>query len=116
MKDPDHHLSIEEQELMIRKALSKKGLEMLEYHAWLVKTNQSLQQLGSRLISDQSAALMGDTQDEDYKKAHLKLLAQLLFQLNKQPEINEETTRKYQVLLDLEEEKLRSRFEDGSID
>jgi CPA1 family monovalent cation:H+ antiporter len=112
MKDPDNHLPEDEQVLLIRKSLSQKSLELLKVqHGETLKKNQALQSLQTRLQSDQSHTANNDASDKDYRRVYLHLLDQqrtLLFKLNKRSDIDEDIIRKFQGLLDLEEEKIRS--------
>ena len=116
MEDPDKPLPPEEQELRLRKKLADYSLKYLdEEHYKALKTNKALQQLKARYENDQSHTdhILDDEQDE-YRRVYLLLLEQqrrLLHKMNKKSETSEELIRKHQGLLDLEEEKLRMRFE-----
>jgi len=80
-----------------------------------VENNRPLQQLRERFANDQ---LPQDENvnlvHEDYRRVYLQLLElqrDVLHQLNKKDELDDEIIRKYLTMLDLEEEKLRMKFE-----
>jgi Na+/H+ antiporter len=113
MEDPDHPLPVELQEQTLREKLAEKSLLILDTdHAEKLKTNRHLQHLKTRFESDKFHT---DTADqEDYRQIYLKLLEKqriLLDELNKGSDTDENVVRRHQNLLDLEEEKLRSRFD-----
>jgi len=117
MPDPDNTLSVKEQESLIGKELSKRGLRILDKeHVEAVSANISLQQLRARFENDQSHLGIADSADlADYQRVYLLLLEQqraVLTELNKDVKMDGDVIRKYQGLLDLEEEKLRTRFEE----
>jgi CPA1 family monovalent cation:H+ antiporter len=105
-----------EQELILRKKLSHYSLQLLDgEHKQTVENNRPLQQLRERFANDQlpqdeNANLL----HEDYRRIYLQLLErqrEVLHQLNKKDELDDEVIRKYLTMLDLEEEKLRMKFE-----
>ncbi|SFE55425.1 monovalent cation:H+ antiporter, CPA1 family [Chitinophaga sp. CF118] len=117
MEDPDKYTSAEEQHLHIKKKLAQHSLTFLEinYNEKL-KTNPSLQQLQARFERDQSMLDPNVKSDhDDFSKIYLELLAhQRLFlrQLNKKEGVDDAVIRRYEELLDMEEEKIRPLFED----
>ena len=112
----DTSLPHRDQELLLRKSLAKQSLAILDGdHKEAVDKNPPLMQLRDRFTNDQlpvpenSAALHAD-----YRAIYLELLngqRQLLHKLNAKDELDEEVIRKYLTMLDLEEEKLRLKFE-----
>jgi CPA1 family monovalent cation:H+ antiporter len=113
MEDPDHHLPVALQEQTLREKLAEESLLILDNdHAEKLKTNPHLQHLKTRFESDKFHT---DTaEQEDYRQIYLNLLEKqrtLLDELNKGNDTDESVVRRHQNLLDLEEEKLRSRFD-----
>jgi monovalent cation/hydrogen antiporter len=116
MPDRDHYPPAAEQQHLIREKMAELGVQFLKEHqdAGLL-SNKSLQQLKTRFESDLlplNSALAAE--DKKYRQIYLQLLQKqrlYLRDLNKRNELDEEVIRKYQDLLDLEEEKLRMRFE-----
>ena len=115
-KDPDHELSTEEQDLQIRQQLTAFSLAWLKEHCpEKIESNPLLKQLKGRYYAD-SVQLAQESHDvqEEYKYYYLKLLKkerQFLLDLNKRLENDEEIIRKYQSILDLEQEKLLCLYE-----
>lgn len=115
-KDPDHELSLEEQDLQIRRQLTAFSLAWLKEHCPdKIESNPLLKQLKGRYYADnvQLAQESHDVQEE-YKYYYLKLIKkerQFLLDLNKRLENDEEIIRKYQSILDLEQEKLLCLYE-----
>ena len=117
MEDPDNPLPIREYELQVRKKLAEQGLQFLEEnHTETLKTNKALRRLRTKFKNDQLERDASITNEhEDYRQIYQELLLQqraLLYELNKQPDTDNNTIRKYQTFLDIEEEKLRMRFEE----
>lgn len=116
MKDPDHSMSPEEQDLRVRKQLTAYSLDFLDQHfPGKIESNPLLRQLRGRFFTDNDHLehQSPEVQDE-YKAIHLKLLKkqrQYLLTLNKSLETDEEIIRKYQSILDLEQEKLICLYE-----
>jgi CPA1 family monovalent cation:H+ antiporter len=80
-----------------------------------IENNRPLQQLRERFANDQlpPADNMNELH-EDYRRIYLQVLEkqrEILHQLNKKNEMDDEIIRKYLTMLDLEEEKLRMKFE-----
>ncbi len=117
MPDPDINLTREEQELMIRKKLAAHTVKFLdEQHAEILKTNTILQQLKANYENTHAHTTQHLIEPEhaDFRRVYLEVLAQqraLLHELDKNPETDDEIIRRHQSLLDLEEEKLRMKFE-----
>lgn len=118
VKAPDigGHLPNEEQERMVRKILAERSLQHLHHrYGDQLSSNNSLQQLQVRFENDQTQCDPHfDCEQEEYRKIHFAILDKqrdILLELNKDPLIDEDIIRKYQGLLDLEEEKLRTRYE-----
>jgi Na+/H+ antiporter len=115
LEDPDHLLPAEEQEFNIRKKLAELSLQTLDgRYGGSLKNSKRLQQLRARFHEDRS--LQGprmEAGEDDYQRIYLQILEEqrsLLYEMNKQAEMNEEIIRKYLFMLDLEEEKLQMRF------
>jgi CPA1 family monovalent cation:H+ antiporter len=110
-KDPDNDLSPEQQDLEIRKQLTAFSLGWLKENCPdKIENNPLLKQLKGRYYADnvQLAAESSTVQDE-YKYYYLKLIKKerkFLIDLNKRLDTDEEIIRKYQSILDLEQEKL----------
>lgn len=117
MPDPDITLTPEEQELLIRKKLAAHTVKFLdEQHAEVLKTNTILQQLKARYENTHfhNTEHLIEPEHDDYRRVYLEVLEQqrtLLHELDKSPETDDEIIRRHQSLLDLEEEKLRLKFE-----
>lgn len=116
-KDPNITLTPEEQELLIRKKLAEHSWKFLDKeHNEILKTNKALQQLKDRFANDQfyKANEEVNHDHEDYRLVYLQVLEQqrtLLHTLDKKMETDDEIIRRHLSLLDLEEEKLRMKFE-----
>jgi CPA1 family monovalent cation:H+ antiporter len=116
MDDPDYDKSPEEQEQDLRLQLSNLSLRYLdEHHAEALNNSKPLQTLKNRFENDQLEPAEDSGHElENYREVYLQLLThqrESLHHINKQQNVNEEMVRKYLNLLDLEEEKLRLRFE-----
>jgi CPA1 family monovalent cation:H+ antiporter len=112
----DLTLSHREQELLLRKKLSLYSLQFLDgQHKAELEHNRPLQQLRERFAGDQLPQDDGSgVWHEDYHRIYLQLLdiqRDVLHKLNKKNELDDEIIRKYLTMLDLEEEKLRMKFE-----
>jgi len=115
MEDRDHFLPVELQEQALREKLADRSLAVLNGdYAEKIKTNRHLQHLKARFESDR---FHNDAvEQEDYRRIYLQLLEKqrvTLDELNKQNDTDEDVVRRLQTLLDLEEEKLRSRVDGG---
>ena len=116
LPDPDHPQSPEEQDLEVRKKLTEFSLTFLDEHfPGKMDNNPLLRQLRGRFYTDHDHLehLSLDLQKE-YQLIYLKLLKReraFLIQLNKELGTDEAIIRKYQGLLDLEQEKLLSLYE-----
>lgn len=117
MEDPDKYLSAHEQDLLIKKTLAEQSVQFLkEQHSETIKVNKSLQQLIAKLETEKK--LPGDAGEiihEDFRNVYMELLdkqREWLDAINEKVETDEEVIRKHHGLLDLEEEKLRIRYED----
>jgi len=106
----------QEQERILRKKLAYYGLQFLnDGNKEVIEGNRGLQQLRARFENDQLPVEENVAQlHEDYRRVYLQLLERqrkVLHELNKKNEIEDEIVRKYLTMLDLEEEKLRMKFE-----
>ncbi len=116
LEDRDFPLSPEEQDLEVRKQLTAHSLDFLDGHyPGKIDSNPLLSQLRGRFHTDndqlqhQSAEVR-----EEYKEIYLKLLKdqrKFLLRLNKSLETDEAIVRKYQTIVDLEQEKLMCLYE-----
>ncbi|TDO22847.1 Na+/H+ antiporter [Pedobacter duraquae] len=116
MKDPDHYNSDKEQADEIRRNLAEQSLSYLrEHHAESLEVNTSLQELTAKLETDLN---LSDEETgahhEEFKQVYLRMLDDqrlALLEMNKKPETDEAVIRKYQGLLDIEEEKIRLKYD-----
>jgi len=113
-EDPDHRPALEEQDRQVRKRLAEFSLDFLKKKE-NAESNQFLQQLFSRFHNDHlPPELIHEEEHAQFKDIYTELLESqrmFLVNLNKEIEIDEEIIRKYQGLVDLEEEKLFSKYE-----
>jgi Na+/H+ antiporter len=117
LEDPDQSTNPDEQHLHVKRKLAKQSLEFLRsLHNDKLQTNPALQMLQSRFERETSILEPEAKSDqEDFSEVYLQLLAHqrgFLQQLNKKEGIDESVIRKYEELLDLEEEKLKHRSEE----
>jgi len=116
MSDPDNHLPESEEDSRIRKMLAEHSMQYLDAnHSERVKVSPGLQQIRARLENDLAFEHpQYDHQARDYQDVYLQLLIKqrlFLTALNKEQDTDEDVIRKLQGLIDLEEEKLRVRFD-----
>jgi len=116
VENRDPFLPEQEQERILRKKLAYYGLQFLnDDNKEVIEGNRGLQQLRARFENDQLPVEENVAQlHEDYRRVYLRLLERqrtVLHELNKKNEIEDEIVRKYLTMLDLEEEKLRMKFE-----
>ena len=116
LEDPDHLLSGEEQNDYLRKKLAHKSIAWLnQAHRETLKPNKAVQRLEERFETDQLYEDEDKNQEqEDYRTIYMNLLEHqrnVLHEMNKKMETDEGLIRKYLGMLDLEEEKLRIRYE-----
>lgn len=112
LEDLDHNLPEEKQHELISTRMARAGLEYLNNeHAVTLQRNVLLQQVKARL--ERTHLKLDDclvAEQEAFRRAYLQMLEKqraFLRELNKDPGIDEELIRKYQIMLDLEEEKLK---------
>ena len=137
MPEPDYQRSPKEQEIILRKKMSMRALDVMhQRYGELYRNNCWVLSLESGLKSDVSmlgqikfpplnpgngiAVPEADGAKEavsisyaDYRMVSLDLVQaqrQLLHELNKKEELDERIIRKYQTLLDLEEERVVRQF------
>ncbi|HEY4337502.1 MAG TPA: Na+/H+ antiporter [Puia sp.] len=116
MPDPDFDGTPEERDLKLRLQLTECGLAFLdENYPEQVGANPLLRQLRSRLCTDDEQ-LQRQTPEiqQQYQKIYLKVLKkqrQFLLDLNKSLANDEAVIRKYQSILDIEQEKLIRLYE-----
>ena len=114
LEDPDNRPALEEQDRQVRKRLAEFSLDFLKQQKASMD-NQFLQQLVARFTYDHFPPELIHTDDHArYKQIYTDLLENqrmFLVNLNRELEIDEAIIRKYQGLVDLEEEKLFSKFE-----
>lgn len=114
LDDPDHHLPVAEEDKIIRQRLSERSLAYLrEHHGDVLRNNKALQQLAAKWEQphDQHE---NEVMQDGFRDVYLQLLTQQrqwLREWNKDMFTDEELIRKHQLLLDVEEEKIRLRFE-----
>ncbi len=110
LEDPDRPLSIETQSVILRRKLASGSLSYLRaHHEREINSSAALQQLEKKLEAEE--LFDADAPDtEVFKKVYLKLLIQQrqwLREWNKDINTDEDLIRKYQTLMDVEEEKMR---------
>lgn len=114
LKDPDSTMTPEEQEKLLKQKLAKHSLLILDNnHAETLSTNKQLQQLRLSLENDHLAKV-DEKEQNTFLHVSLQLLhqkRQLLHDLNKKQELSEAVIRKYNDMLDLEEERLLMRYD-----
>ncbi len=116
MEDHDHFLPAEEQESNLRKKLAQESVRLInEKYGSLLKSNTSLQQLKKRFENDMvHPGIDEDPVEQEYRRIYLELLEhqrKIVHAYNKEAGSDGEVIRKQHGLIDLEEEKLRLRFE-----
>jgi CPA1 family monovalent cation:H+ antiporter len=117
MEDLDQYTPADEQHLLVRKKLAQHSLAYLqERHHEKLLTNPSLQMLQTRFERDMSIldpAVKSD--QEDFSEIYLQLLEYqrtFLHELNRKQGTDESVIRRYEELLDLEEERIRHKSEE----
>jgi CPA1 family monovalent cation:H+ antiporter len=114
LHDPDHLLPQAEEDRIIRQRLSERSLAYLrEHHGDVLRNNKALQQLAAKWERPQDLH-ENEVMQDGFRDVYLQLLAQQrqwLREWNKDMLTDEELIRKHQLLLDVEEEKIRLRFE-----
>jgi monovalent cation/hydrogen antiporter len=115
-EDPDYPLSPVERDLQLRKQLTEYSLTYLNQHyPTQVKKNPLLHQLCSRFYTDNDQLQhQGPAVQIEYREIYLRLLKKqrkYLHELNESLENDEEIIRKYQTILDLEQEKLSCLYD-----
>ncbi len=117
MEDPDHYLSEAEQDQAIKQMLAERSVSFMDsYPGNIFTTHETLQYLMAKYKSEQIPATVQETDHTHFREAYLQLLDRQrswLMELNRKDETSEEVIRKYQGLIDLEEEKLRLRYEES---
>ena len=122
VEDPDSAVSRSQQETIVQKKLSLAALTVLnEKYADAVTKNQILQSLRlkhsghvdlfEKRLSRESGRHIPE--EDDFRRVVAEVIAaqrDLLHQLNKKQELDEEIIRKYSGMLDLEEENFSVRF------
>lgn len=116
MEDPDNMPAPEQQDISIRQQLAAKSLEWMDSRPpELLASNSPLRQLRKKFSEE---AIEPDEEmlstRKEFREAYLTLLNEqrnFLHDLNEQPDIDEDIVRKHLGLLDIEEEKIRLRYE-----
>lgn len=118
MEDRDHQYSYEEQDAIIRKKLCSVALRLLkEQYQQELSSNELLQSLKTKLEATpvpQPGDQLSDPAHQTFRTVYsaiIKEQRQLLQQLNKKEELDEELIRKHIGILDLEEEKMRMQVD-----
>ena len=116
LKDDYPEPSPEEQDLLVRKRLTDFSLAFLkDNYPDRIDANPLLKQLKGRFYANNiELAQESQTDRDEYKNIYLKLLKKerkFLIELNRSLDTDEEIIRKYQFILDLEQEKLLSLYE-----
>jgi CPA1 family monovalent cation:H+ antiporter len=115
-EDPDHHLPPAQQDMLVRKLLAERSIDFMNHYGNdIFHTHETLQYLRAKYESEQKDVEMQQTDHTVFREAYLQLLDQQrswLHELNRKEEMDEEVIRKFQGLIDLEEEKLRIRYDE----
>lgn len=116
LEDPDHYAPLEQQNMLMKKELAMQSIAFLDKHyGGVMKENDALLQLRAKLEREQSIAdPTVELLQADFSKAYLHLLEQQrlwLIEMNKRAEMDGDLIRRHQQLLDLEEEKIRIRYQ-----
>jgi len=112
-EDPDHREPPAEQDRMVGEKIAAFSIKFLREQE-NTGNNSYIQQLIRRYTNEQETV---ETRREDlqrYREVYVSLLEnqrRFLVELNRESAIDEEIIRKYQGLVDLEEEKVISKFE-----
>lgn len=117
MEDPDKYTPADEQHLHLKKKLAMQGLRFLQsQYADKLDNSPALQQLIARFERDQSMLDPEVKSDhEEFSRIYLELLDHqrfFLHQLNKKDGVDDAVIRKFEELLDLEEQKIRHRSDE----
>ncbi len=114
LKDTQHQFTEEEQRQMILHGLSEKTYAYLHnQHSDKITTNKGIQQLAARWDTEYLQAA-SEEETQVYREVYLKLLSRQrkwVNEMNKDIELDEELIRKQLMMLDVEEEKVRLRYE-----
>jgi Na+/H+ antiporter len=123
LEDKYQAMPDEEQEIIIKKKIAKASVQLLqEKYAKETQENQHIKQLFARLQTEinffeQKIEVEKTTNNnaiESYQNIYLEILDQqrnMLNKMNKKSEFDEDLIRKYFLLIDLEELKLRGRLQ-----
>ncbi|HVY74872.1 MAG TPA: Na+/H+ antiporter [Puia sp.] len=119
LDDFDPGLPVSEQEVKIRGKLADMSVAYLQdKFGSQLQNNRALQRLKERFESDQFHDNHGgDAEQEEYREVYLQVLDQqrsLLHKMNRKAETDEALIRKQLSLLDIEEERLRLRYDSGT--
>jgi CPA1 family monovalent cation:H+ antiporter len=117
MDDPDKYRPADEQHLHLKKKLAMQGIRFLQsQYPEKLETSPALQQLKIRFERDQTMLDPDVRSDHDeFSRIYLELLNHqryFLHQINKKDGVDDSVIRRYEELLDLEEEKIRHRPEE----
>lgn len=116
MDDPDRQLSPELQEVQIKRILAEKSIAFMEaYASGIFNEHEMLKYIRAKYESERHLPDEEDVVEHAaFRDAYLELLngqRAWLMELNHRDDLDEELIRKYQSLVDLEEEKHRLRYE-----
>jgi len=118
MEDKDHQYSYDEQDAIIRKKLCHRALALLnEQYREELSANELLQSLKTKLEAvptPQAGDQLSDPAHQTFRNVYSAIIREqreLLHELNKNEELEEELIRKHIALLDLEEEKMRMQID-----
>lgn len=122
MDDPDNKMTREDQETIIQKKLSMAALKVLnDKYPEMSNSHEILQNLKAkhathlRLFENKLAGVVdaSSSTGNDFRRVVAEVISEqraILLQLNKKQEVDEALIRKYNGLLDLEEENYSLRF------
>jgi len=112
-EDPDHRRPAEEQDRLVGEKIAAFSLKFLREQED-TGNNGYIQQLIHRYANEQETAQTRREDLQRYREVYVSLLEnqrRYLVELNRESSVDEEIIRKWQGLVDLEEEKVFSKFE-----
>ncbi len=123
LEETDYPISFEKQEMLVSKKLSAAAINFLsDKYDGKTKNNQLIKNLQQRYQTDiemlddggdaESLSKVADGSFPQFFKIATELFDEqrkLLQQINKKAEVDEDVVRKYQILIDIEEERIRLR-------
>lgn len=122
MDDPDYKKGISEQEVLLRKKLTRAALKILDQkYSDKLRTNEMLRAFKERLENegellehiDSDNTDINNRRMEEFKSIYDEIISEqrnLLERINKNAEVNEKIIKDYLLSIDQEEEQLRQKM------